>query len=62
MRVWLRDGGGHEDVGYGKLENTKSKADGLDKCKKEAVTDALKRTLRNFGSEIGRASCRERVS
>lgn len=53
MRVWLRDGGGHEDVGYGKLENTKSKADGLDKCKKEAVTDALKRTLRNFGSVLG---------
>ncbi|KAI5474239.1 DNA repair and recombination protein RAD52 [Pseudohyphozyma bogoriensis] len=53
VRVWLRDGASHEDVGYGKLENTKSKADGLDKCKKEAVTDALKRTLRNFGNLLG---------
>lgn len=31
VRVWLRDGASHEDVGYGKLENSKSKADGLDK-------------------------------
>ncbi|ORY92854.1 Rad52/22 family double-strand break repair protein-domain-containing protein, partial [Leucosporidium creatinivorum] len=53
VRVRLQDGASHEDVGYGKLENTKSKADGLDKCKKEAVTDALKRTLRNFGSLLG---------
>ncbi|KAM0749358.1 recombination protein Rad52, partial [Meredithblackwellia eburnea MCA 4105] len=53
VRVWLKHGGSHEDVGYGKLENSKSKADALDKCKKEAVTDALKRTLRNFGSVLG---------
>lgn len=85
VRVRLQDGASHEDIGYGKLENSKSKADGLDKvsaalyfvqssclpwpstpkipkadplrssrqCKKEAVTDALKRTLRNFGSLLG---------
>ncbi|KIK93416.1 hypothetical protein PAXRUDRAFT_829009 [Paxillus rubicundulus Ve08.2h10] len=53
LRVTLRDGTHHEDVGYGMLENSKSKAAALDKCKKEAVTDALKRTLRNFGNLLG---------
>ncbi|GAA5977875.1 hypothetical protein JCM11641_006096 [Rhodosporidiobolus odoratus] len=53
VRVRLQDGASHEDIGYGKLENTKSKADGLDKCKKEAVTDALKRALRHFGKLLG---------
>jgi len=31
VRVWLADGASHEDVGYGKAENAKSKADALDK-------------------------------
>ncbi|KAF5389611.1 hypothetical protein D9757_004219 [Collybiopsis confluens] len=53
MRVTLRDGVFHEDVGYGVLENSKSKGPALDKCKKEAVTDALKRCLRNFGNLLG---------
>ncbi|KAK0494614.1 RAD52 DNA repair protein [Armillaria luteobubalina] len=43
----------HEDVGYGTIENTKSRGQGLDKCKKEAVTDGLKRALRNFGNLLG---------
>ncbi|KAI5996241.1 hypothetical protein EDD15DRAFT_2163823 [Pisolithus albus] len=53
VRVTLKDGAFHEDVGYGMLENSRSKAAALDKCKKEAVTDALKRTLRNFGNLLG---------
>ncbi|KAF8962538.1 Rad52/22 double-strand break repair protein, partial [Flammula alnicola] len=53
MRVTLRDGVFHEDVGYGMLENSKSKGAALDKCKKEAVTDGLKRALRNFGNVLG---------
>ena len=78
VRVTLRDGVFHEDVGYGMLENSKSKGAALDKvrlsctphpsidlkththhhnimvkCKKEAVTDALKRSLRNFGNLLG---------
>ncbi|KAI0942166.1 hypothetical protein AcV7_002675 [Taiwanofungus camphoratus] len=53
VRVTLRDGAFHEDVGYGMLENSKSKGAALDKCKKEAVTDAVKRTLRNFGNLLG---------
>ncbi|GAA5874117.1 hypothetical protein JCM8547_008378, partial [Rhodosporidiobolus lusitaniae] len=53
VKVRLQDGASHEDVGYGKVENVKSKGDGLDKCKKEAVTDALKRALRHFGKLLG---------
>ncbi|EJU02155.1 Rad52/22 double-strand break repair protein [Dacryopinax primogenitus] len=52
-RVTLRDGTYHEDVGYGTAENQKGKATALDKAKKEAVTDALKRTLRSFGNLLG---------
>ncbi|KAI5118012.1 hypothetical protein M0805_003449 [Coniferiporia weirii] len=53
IRVTLRDGVFHEDVGYGMLENSKSKGAALDKCKKEAVTDGVKRSLRNFGNLLG---------
>ncbi|EMD35475.1 hypothetical protein CERSUDRAFT_53707, partial [Gelatoporia subvermispora B] len=53
VRVTLRDGVYHEDVGYGNLENSKTKGPALDKCKKEAVTDAVKRALRNFGNLLG---------
>jgi len=70
VRVTLRDGVYHEDIGYGTIENTRSKGAGLDKvrlcdrfksalsltlpqCKKEAVTDGLKRALRNFGNILG---------
>lgn len=53
VRVTLRDGIYHEDIGYGIAENIKSKGAALDKCKKEAVTDAIKRTLRNFGNLLG---------
>ncbi|KAI1794406.1 recombination protein Rad52 [Ganoderma leucocontextum] len=53
VRVTLRDGVFHEDVGYGLLENSKSKGAALDKCKKEAVTDGVKRSLRNFGNLLG---------
>ncbi|PBK68850.1 Rad52/22 double-strand break repair protein [Armillaria solidipes] len=54
VRVTLvASGSFHEDVGYGTIENTKSRGQGLDKCKKEAVTDGLKRALRNFGNLLG---------
>ncbi|KAF7297191.1 hypothetical protein MIND_00952200 [Mycena indigotica] len=53
MRVTLREGVAHEDVGFGTIDNAKSKGAALDKCKKEAVTDALKRTLRTFGNVLG---------
>lgn len=53
VRVTLSCGVFHEDVGYGTAENAKGKAQAIDKSKKEAVTDAVKRALRNFGSLLG---------
>ena len=53
MRVTLRDGTYHEDIGYGHIENCKGKAAAFEKAKKEAVTDAMKRALRNFGNVLG---------
>ncbi|KAI8055022.1 hypothetical protein BDF22DRAFT_725482 [Syncephalis plumigaleata] len=43
----------HEDVGFGVAENMKSKGMALEKAKKEAVTDGLKRALRGFGNVLG---------
>ncbi|RKP29619.1 recombination protein Rad52, partial [Metschnikowia bicuspidata] len=53
VRITLRDGTFHEDLGYGFLENARSKAVAFEKCKKEAFTDALKRCLRCFGNVLG---------
>lgn len=53
VRVTLRDGTYHEDIGYGNIENCKGKASAFEKAKKQATTDALKRALRNFGNVLG---------
>ncbi|KAI0179369.1 recombination protein Rad52 [Hypoxylon sp. FL1284] len=53
VRVTLRDGTYHEDIGYGHMENCKGKAAAFEKAKKEGTTDALKRALRNFGNVLG---------
>jgi DNA repair and recombination protein RAD52 len=53
VRVTLRDGTFHEDIGYGHIENCKGKAAAFDKAKKEGTTDGLKRALRNFGNVLG---------
>ncbi len=53
VRVTLRDGTYHEDIGYGHIENAKGKAAAFEKTKKEATTDALKRALRLFGNVLG---------
>ncbi|KAL9585160.1 MAG: hypothetical protein Q9212_001685 [Teloschistes hypoglaucus] len=42
-----------EDLGYGHIENCKSKAAAFEKAKKQGTTDALKRALRNFGNVLG---------
>ncbi|KAJ1679061.1 DNA repair protein rad52 [Spiromyces aspiralis] len=53
MRVTLKDGTFHEDVGYGVMERAKTKSQAFEKAKKEAATDALKRALRSFGNCLG---------
>ncbi|KAI5857923.1 RAD52 DNA repair protein [Tricharina praecox] len=52
VRVTLKDGTFHEDVGYGQMENGK-KAQVFEKAKKEGTTDGLKRALRSFGNVLG---------
>lgn len=42
-----------QDIGYGHIENCKGKAAAFEKAKKEGTTDALKRSLRNFGNVLG---------
>ncbi|KAL3061708.1 hypothetical protein OYC64_009787 [Pagothenia borchgrevinki] len=53
IKVMLKDGAFHEDVGYGVSEGLKSKALSLEKARKEAVTDGLKRALKCFGNALG---------
>ncbi|KAJ8262051.1 hypothetical protein GJAV_G00161550 [Gymnothorax javanicus] len=53
VKVQLKDGSYHEDVGYGVSEGLKSKALSLEKARKEAVTDGLKRALKCLGNALG---------
>ncbi|KAF9989223.1 DNA repair protein rad52 [Mortierella antarctica] len=53
VKVMLKDGTFHEDIGYGSSENQKSKASSFEKAKKEATTDGLKRALTSFGNLLG---------
>jgi DNA repair and recombination protein RAD52 len=53
VRVTLRDGTYHEDIGYGSIENARGKAMAFEKAKKEGTTDGLKRALRSFGNILG---------
>eukprot|EP01095_Lingulamoeba_sp_RSL-Kostka_P011151 TRINITY_DN4167_c0_g1_i2.p1 TRINITY_DN4167_c0_g1~~TRINITY_DN4167_c0_g1_i2.p1 ORF type:complete len:350 (+),score=125.86 TRINITY_DN4167_c0_g1_i2:124-1173(+) len=52
VRVTLKNGISHEDVGYGICEHPK-RASAIENAKKEAVSDARKRTLRLFGDMLG---------
>jgi len=53
VKVQLKDGSFHEDIGYGVSEGMRSKALSIEKARKEAVTDALKRALKSFGNILG---------
>ncbi|XP_028263216.1 DNA repair protein RAD52 homolog isoform X2 [Parambassis ranga] len=53
VKVQLKDGSFHEDVGYGVSEGLKSKALSLEKARKEAVTDGMKRAMKCFGNALG---------
>ena len=53
VRVELKDGSFHEDIGYGTAEGMRSKALSIEKARKEAATDGLKRALKSFGNALG---------
>ena len=53
IRITLKDGTYHEDIGYGSMENGSTRGQVLEKSKKEGVTDGLKRALRLFGNLLG---------
>ncbi|XP_038054554.1 DNA repair and recombination protein RAD52-like [Patiria miniata] len=53
VKVQLKDGVFHEDIGYGVSEGMRSKALSIEKARKEAVTDGLKRALKSFGNGLG---------
>lgn len=53
VRVSLSDGTTREDIGFGSADNQRVKSQAIEKTKKEAVTDALKRALRQFGNALG---------
>lgn len=56
VRVTLRDGCFHEDIGYGEAK-LPSRAAALEKSRKQAVTDATKRALKMFGNCLGQVLC-----
>jgi len=53
LLIQLKDGAFHEDVSYGVSEGMRSKALSIEKARKEAVTDGLKRALKSFGNALG---------
>ncbi|CAD5122005.1 DgyrCDS10458 [Dimorphilus gyrociliatus] len=53
IKVTLRNGSFHEDIGYGISSGLSSKGLALEKARKEAVTDGLKRALKCFGNSLG---------
>ncbi|KAJ3160863.1 DNA repair protein rad52 [Geranomyces michiganensis] len=53
VRVTLKDGSYHEDVGYGCIDNARTKSAAFEKAKKESITDATKRALKHFGNSMG---------
>lgn len=53
VRVHLKDGTYREDTGSGNVENCPKRDMALNKSRKEAVTDAFKRAMRQFGPSLG---------
>eukprot|EP00158_Paraphelidium_tribonemae_P001675 Partr_v1_DN24675_c1_g1_i2_m59803 putative Dna repair len=42
-----------KNIGYGSAEKQRQKSEAFEKAKKEAVTDAMKRCLKDFGNALG---------
>lgn len=53
VRVELRDGTSHEDIGFGQTDGQKDLGVALEISKKASISDARKRALRCFGEYLG---------
>jgi len=53
VRIQLKDGTYHEDIGYGLADGQKTVSAAIEKAKKIAVSDGMKRALRLFGNKLG---------
>eukprot|EP00697_Spironema_sp_BW2_P016247 gnl/Spiro4/7418_TR3881_c0_g2_i1.p1 gnl/Spiro4/7418_TR3881_c0_g2~~gnl/Spiro4/7418_TR3881_c0_g2_i1.p1 ORF type:complete len:312 (-),score=48.42 gnl/Spiro4/7418_TR3881_c0_g2_i1:245-1180(-) len=53
VRVTLKDGTFHEDIGWGSSSAQPTKAAAYENAYKEAATDGMKRALRLFGNALG---------
>ena len=53
IRVTLKDGTFHDDVGFGSVMNEKDRGKAIENARKEAVSDGVKRSLRYFGAALG---------
>ncbi|ETV93136.1 hypothetical protein H310_12747 [Aphanomyces invadans] len=53
VRIELKDGASHEDVGFGQSEGMKDLGAALEQAKKASISDARKRALRLFGEYLG---------
>jgi len=56
VRVELHNNSFHEDVGFGQAQGVKGQALALQKAKREAVTNATKRALKQFGDSLFKPS------
>eukprot|EP00912_Choanoflagellata_sp_UC4_P000883 UC4_evm7s543 len=53
VRITLKDGSYHEDIGFGTAENMSRPTAAIEKAKKQAVSDGMKRALRQYGPALG---------
>ncbi|EQC28981.1 hypothetical protein SDRG_13318 [Saprolegnia diclina VS20] len=53
VRIELKDGSTHEDVGFGTSDGMKELGAALEQSKKASISDARKRALRLFGEYLG---------
>jgi DNA repair and recombination protein RAD52 len=59
VRIELKDGTSHEDVGFGSSDGQRDLGAALEQAKKASISDARKRALRLFGEYLGN-SCYDR--
>lgn len=59
MRIELKDGTSHEDVGFGSADGQRELGAALEQAKKASISDGRKRALRLFGEYLGN-SCYDR--